>query len=228
MATWGHMSLLDSNSPVMEQLNFFHDHTLLILLLITISIGGLMISLLTKTFTDLSNTSGHTMEFFWTVIPAMVLIFVALPSLRMLYLLDELGGPSISIKAIGHQWFWSYEYPDFKNIEFDSYMIPTNELEMNGFRLLDVDNRVILPIHSRIRIIVSALDVLHSWTIPTLGVKVDATPGRLNQLFTYMNRSGLFFGQCSEICGANHSFMPIVVESVPAWEFLQWAYSKKN
>lgn len=124
---------------------------------------------------------GQLIEIIWTILPAIILLFIALPSLRLLYLLDEINEPSVTLKRIGHQWYWSYEYSDFNNIEFDSYIIPTNELITDGFRLLDVDNRVVLPINSQIRILVTAADVIHSWTVPALGVKVDGTPGRLNQ-----------------------------------------------
>lgn len=154
--------------------------------------------------------------------PAITLIFIALPSLKLLYLLDELNNPLLSIKSIGHQWYWSYEYTDFKSIEFDSYIIPANELNLNSFRLLDVDNRIVLPYNSQIRIIVTAADVLHSWTIPALSVKIDATPGRLNQISFLINRAGLFFGQCSEICGANHRFIPIVLERISPNFFIKW------
>lgn len=222
MATWGHISLLDRNSPLIEQLNFFHDHTLLILLLITILVGYIIIILFFNNFTNRFLLSGQTIEIIWTILPAIILLFIAFPSLRLLYLLDEINKPSLTIKTIGHQWYWSYEYSDFKNIEFDSYIIPTNELEENGFRLLDVDNRIILPTNSQIRVIVSAIDVLHSWTVPALGVKIDATPGRLNQTNIFINRSGLYYGQCSEICGVNHSFIPIVIESIPSKYFIQW------
>ena len=228
MATWGNVSLLDRNSPLIEQLNFFHDHTLLILLLITILVGYIIISLFFNNFTNRFLLSGQNIEIIWTILPAVILLFIAFPSLRLLYLLDEINKPSITIKAIGHQWYWSYEYSDFKNIEFDSYIIPSNELNNNGFRLLDVDNRIVLPINSHIRVIVSAIDVLHSWTIPSLGVKIDATPGRLNQTNLYINRSGLFFGQCSEICGVNHRFIPIVIESIPSKNFIKWIFNNKN
>nr|BAG75132.1 cytochrome c oxidase subunit II [Culicoides humeralis] len=221
MATWGEIFLLDSGSPVMEQLNFFHDHSLMILLLITVFVSYVMISMLFNQFADRHLLDGDSVESIWTIIPAIILIFIGLPSLRLLYLLDELSSPSMTIKTIGHQWYWSYEYSDFKEIEFDSYMIPSAELQSNGFRLLDVDHRIVLPTYTQIRMIVSAADVLHSWTIPTLGVKVDATPGRLNQTNLYMVRSGLFFGQCSEICGVNHSFMPIVIEAIPIKPFIK-------
>nr|ABB83946.1 cytochrome oxidase II [Simulium tuberosum] len=222
MATWSNLGLQDSASPLMEQLNFFHDHTLLILIMITILVGYLMFMLFFNKFTNRFLLHGQTIEIIWTILPAIVLMFIALPSLRILYLLDEINSPAITLKTIGHQWYWSYEYSDFLNLEFDSYMVPTNELETNGFRLLDVDNRIVLPMNTQIRILVTAAVVLHSWTVPALGVKVDGTPGRLNQTNFLMNRPGLFFGQCSEICGANHSFMPIVLESSPTNYFIKW------
>nr|AAA93542.2 cytochrome oxidase subunit 2 [Anopheles quadrimaculatus A] len=228
MATWANLGLQDSSSPLMEQLNFFHDHTLLILTMITILVGYIMGMLMFNQFTNRYLLHGQTIEIIWTVLPAIILMFIALPSLRLLYLMDEINTPSITLKSVGHQWYWSYEYSDFLNLEFDSYMIPTNELETNGFRLLDVDNRVVLPVNNQIRILVTATDVLHSWTVPSLGVKVDATPGRLNQLNFLINRPGLFFGQCSEICGANHSFMPIVIESIPMNYFIKWITNMTN
>lgn len=229
MATWSNFNLQDRNSPIIEQLNFFHDHTLLILLIITIIVRYLIIILFFNKLTNRFLLHGQTIEIIWTIIPAIILIFIALPSLRLLYLLDEINNPSISLKTIGHQWYWRYEYSDFSNIEFDSYIIPNNEILENSFRLLDVDNRIILPSNNQIRILVSAADVLHSWTIPSLGIKVDATPGRLNQTNFIINRTGLFFGQCSEICGANHSFIPIVIERIPSKYFIKWVnYSLKN
>lgn len=228
MATWGNTYLQDSNSPLIEQLNFFHDHTLLIILLITVLVGYIIIILFFNKFTNRFLLHGQLIEIIWTILPAIILLFIAFPSLRLLYLLDETYKPRLTLKSIGHQWYWSYEYSDFKNIEFDSYIIPTNELEENNFRLLDVDNRIILPLNTQIRVIVTAADVLHSWTVPSLGVKVDATPGRLNQTNIFINRPGLFFGQCSEICGANHSFIPIVIERVKSNDFIKWINSIEN
>nr|AFU50231.1 cytochrome c oxidase subunit II [Copelatus sp. MJTNT-2012] len=222
MATWSNLNLQDSASPLMEQLTFFHDHTLMILTMITILVGYLMFSLFFNKYINRYLLEGQTIEVIWTILPAIILVFIALPSLRLLYLLDEISNPWLTLKSIGHQWYWSYEYSDFKKLEFDSYMIPINELNIDSFRLLDVDNRVVLPFNSQVRILVSAMDVLHSWTVPALGVKVDATPGRLNQTNFFINRPGLFYGQCSEICGANHSFMPIVIESVPTNIFIKW------
>nr|YP_010716022.1 cytochrome c oxidase subunit II [Lophosia angusticauda]WDE75727.1 cytochrome c oxidase subunit II [Lophosia angusticauda] len=222
MPTWSNLSLQNSSSPLMEQLAFFHDHTLLILVMITSMVTYMMFMLFFNKYINRYLLHGQTIEIIWTIMPAIILLFIAMPSLRLLYLLDEIDEPSITLKTIGHQWYWSYEYSDFKNIEFDSYMTPTNELPMEGFRLLDVDNRTIIPLNSQIRILVTAADVIHSWTIPSLGVKVDGTPGRLNQTNFYIKRPGLFYGQCSEICGANHSFMPIVLESIPINNFIKW------
>nr|AQM57892.1 cytochrome c oxidase subunit II [Dendrolimus kikuchii] len=222
MATWSNLNLQNGASPLMEQIIFFHDHTLIILIMITILVSYLMINLFFNNYINRFLLEGQMIELIWTILPAITLIFIALPSLRLLYLLDELNNPLITLKSIGHQWYWSYEYSDFFNVEFDSYMIPSNELSSNGFRLLDVDNRIVLPLNNQIRIMVTATDVIHSWTIPALGVKVDANPGRLNQTNFFLNRPGLFFGQCSEICGANHSFMPIVIESVPINNFIKW------
>nr|ADF65620.1 cytochrome c oxidase subunit II [Vietnamella dabieshanensis] len=228
MATWSNLGFQDSNSPLMEQLTFFHDHTLLILVMITTLVGYFMLTLFFNSYTNRYLLEGQMIEVIWTILPAITLIFIALPSLRLLYLLDEIQYPSLTLKTIGHQWYWSYEYSDFLDLEFDSYMIPTNDLSDNMFRLLEVDNRAVLPMKAQIRILITAADVLHSWALPSLGVKVDAMPGRLNQTSFLMNRPGLFYGQCSEICGANHSFMPIVLESVPAPNFLSWVAKSNN
>nr|ABY55862.1 cytochrome oxidase subunit II [Pterostichus lanei] len=228
MATWSNLNLQDSNSPLMEQLTFFHDHTLMILVMITMLVGYLMMTLYYNKYINRYLLEGQMIEVIWTILPAITLVFIALPSLQLLYLLDEVSNPLITLKSIGHQWYWSYEYSDFKKLEFDSYLIPINEMNDNNFRLLDVDNRIILPFNTQIRMLVTANDVIHSWTIPALGVKIDATPGRLNQTNFFMNRSGLFYGQCSEICGANHSFMPIVIESVPTNTFMKWISKTEN
>nr|AAY16815.1 cytochrome c oxidase subunit II [Phrynus sp. AH-2005] len=222
MSTWSTLSFQDSASPLMEQMIFFHDHTMIILILITILITFMISSILLNSFMNRFLLEGQEIETFWTLAPGLLLIFIAFPSLRLLYLLDESLNPMITIKVLAHQWYWSYEYSDFPNIEFDSYMIPQNESELWNFRLLDVDNRTTLPINIPIRFLITSDDVIHSWAMPSMGMKMDAVPGRLNQSFTSINRSGLFFGQCSEICGANHSFMPIVIESIPLKSFVQW------
>nr|YP_010946546.1 cytochrome c oxidase subunit II [Episymploce wulingensis]UYS78261.1 cytochrome c oxidase subunit II [Episymploce wulingensis]WGO57264.1 cytochrome c oxidase subunit II [Episymploce wulingensis] len=222
MTTWANMNLQDSASPIMEQLIYFHDHALMIILMILAVVSYMMILLFNNKFINRLLLEGQMIEVAWTIAPAIILIFIALPSLRLLYLMDEINNPSVTLKTIGHQWYWSYEYSDFLKVEFDSYMIPQNEMKSNDFRLLDVDNRAALPMNTFIRIIITAADVLHSWTVPSLGVKADATPGRLNQTSFLINRPGLFYGQCSEICGANHSFMPIVIESISINKFINW------
>nr|YP_010230036.1 cytochrome c oxidase subunit II [Diaphanosoma excisum]QST19918.1 cytochrome c oxidase subunit 2 [Diaphanosoma excisum] len=222
MSTWLQFGFQDSASPLMEQLIFFHDHAMLILIMIMTLVGYFMITLTTNQLVNRYLLDGQMIEIIWTVFPALILVTIALPSLRLLYLIDEVTEPALTVKTIGHQWYWSYEYSDFGNIEFDSYMIPEDSLEVGGFRLLEVDNRVILPYLTQIRLLISAADVIHSWTVPGLGIKADAVPGRLNQLNLLFNRPGVFYGQCSEICGANHSFMPISVESIKPDEFLKW------
>nr|AIT58453.1 cytochrome c oxidase subunit 2 [Coptotermes frenchi]AIT58489.1 cytochrome c oxidase subunit 2 [Coptotermes frenchi]AIT58533.1 cytochrome c oxidase subunit 2 [Coptotermes frenchi] len=223
MTTWLNMSLQDGASPIMEQLVFFHDHVLMIMLMITTTVSYMMITLIRNKQTSRFMLEGQMIETTWTIAPAIILVFIAMPSLRLLYLMDEVHNPALTLKAVGHQWYWSYEYSDFTKLEFDSYMIPQEEQQESTFRLLDTDNRIVLPMNSPIRMIVTAADVLHSWTIPSLGVKTDATPGRLNQVSFSINRPGILYGQCSEICGANHSFMPITIESVPAKYFINWA-----
>nr|YP_008854786.1 cytochrome c oxidase subunit II [Cherax cainii]AHA59368.1 cytochrome c oxidase subunit 2 [Cherax cainii]CDN96580.1 cytochrome c oxidase subunit 2 [Cherax cainii] len=222
MPTWGSLGLQDSASPLMEQLMYFHDHTMFILILITTLVGYIMVNSVFNLLINRFLLENQEIEIIWTILPAIILIFIAMPSLRLLYLLDETNNSSITIKTIGHQWYWSYEYSDFLNIEFDSYMMPYDPMSNSNFRLLDVDNRVPIPFNTQIRLIISAADVIHSWTIPSLGVKADAIPGRLNQISFLINRPGLFYGQCSEICGANHSFMPILIESISVDSFLSW------
>nr|YP_009387932.1 cytochrome c oxidase subunit II [Aquatica wuhana]ART65573.1 cytochrome c oxidase subunit II [Aquatica wuhana] len=222
MATWMNMNSQDSISPLMEQLTFFHDHTMMILVMITLIVVYIIISVMINKYVNRLLLEGQMIELIWTITPSITLIFIALPSLQLLYLLDEINLPLVTVKSMGHQWYWSYELSDFKKAEFDSYMIPSNEQSNFSFRLLEVDNRLVLPVNTQIRMMISSSDVIHSWTIPSSSVKIDATPGRLNQTTFFMNRIGVFFGQCSEICGTNHSFMPIVVESILPKYFIEW------
>nr|YP_009521622.1 cytochrome c oxidase subunit II [Anoplolepis gracilipes]AXP85343.1 cytochrome c oxidase subunit II [Anoplolepis gracilipes] len=224
MNTWM-ISLQNSNSPTYDMMIFFHDFTMMILIFITLLILFIMISMINNKFTNRFMLQGHTIELIWTIFPMFILIFIAIPSIKILYLTDEMFNNKVTLKSIGHQWYWSYELSDFLNIEFDSFMIPTNELTSNEFRLLDVDNRCVLPYNYPIRILTTSMDVIHAWTVPSLGIKMDSTPGRLNQSMLIMNRPGLFFGQCSEICGMNHSFMPIVIESTNFFNFKNWLLS---
>ena len=228
MATWSKLGLQDASSPIMEELIYFHDYTLIILILITILVIYGLVSIINSSFTNRYFLEGHELETLWTIIPAITLIFIALPSLQLLYLMDEVNAPFLTIKAIGHQWYWRYEYSDYNDIEFDSYMIPTEDIEKGNPRLLEVDNRLILPFNRPIRVLISSADVLHSWAVPSLGIKMDAVPGRLKQSSFIIKKTGLFFGQCSEICGANHRFMPIVIEAIPFKKFEEWIFNNKK
>nr|YP_009442186.1 cytochrome c oxidase subunit II [Calophya californica]ATN42475.1 cytochrome c oxidase subunit 2 [Calophya californica] len=214
---WFKMSFYDTASPLMEQLIMFHDYTMLIIMSILSLVSFIMFKMIYNKFYSNTILENQIIELIWTLIPTIILSFIALPSLQLLYMMDELNNPMLTIKIMGHQWYWSYEYNDFKNIQFDSYMTSDST-----FRLLEVDNNTPIPLMCQIRLITSSEDVLHSWTVPALGVKMDATPGRLNQISLFVNRSGKYFGQCSEICGANHSFMPIVLDIIPSKFFISW------
>nr|YP_009648537.1 cytochrome c oxidase subunit II [Ectomomyrmex javanus]QCE31824.1 cytochrome c oxidase subunit II [Ectomomyrmex javanus] len=219
------LSLQNSNSPIFDMMIFFHDFTMIIMIFIIMMIFYIMNSFMFNKFINRFLLQEHSIELIWTIIPMFILIFIAIPSIKILYLTDEINSTNLTIKSIGHQWYWSYEYTNFFNIEFNSYMISSNELNINEFRLLDVDNRCIIPFNYPIRIITTSSDVIHAWTIPSLGIKMDSTPGRLNQSLLFMYRPGLYFGQCSEICGLNHSFMPIVIESTNMNYFINWINS---
>nr|ALJ10672.1 cytochrome c oxidase subunit II [Pseudoeurycea orchimelas] len=215
----------DAASPIMEELLHFHDHALMAVFLISTLVLYIITAMMSTKLTNTNAMDAQEIEMVWTIMPAVILIVIALPSLRILYLMDEVNNPHLTVKAIGHQWYWSYEFTNYENLTFDSYMIPTQDLLPGQFRLLEVDNRMIVPMESPIRVLVSAEDVLHSWAIPSMGIKTDAIPGRLNQTTFISSRPGVFYGQCSEICGANHSFMPIVVEATPLSQFQKWSSS---
>jgi cytochrome c oxidase subunit 2 len=172
------------------------------------------------------------LEIIWTILPILILIFIAIPSFVLLYSMDEIISPILTLKAIGHQWYWSYEYSNIIfysliNIEFDSYMVSTNDLKLGEFRLLTVDNEVVLPINLNLRIITTSIDVLHSWSVNSLGVKMDAVPGRLSQIIIFIKRSGIFYGQCSELCGVNHGFMPIVIKAIRYDDYIKYIWDSE-
>jgi cytochrome c oxidase subunit 2 len=214
MPIWIAITFQDRNSPLIEHLSFFHDHTIIIITSITIIIAYLLLSSVSRNFFSRRDRENQEIELFWTSLPVGILIFIAIPSLKILYITDELTNPSLTLKTIGHQWFWRYEYSEIDKLQFDSY-IATDESP----RLIQTSNHIVLPRKTPIRLIVRSTDVIHSWTIPSLGIKADAIPGRLNQLFILINRIGLLSGQCREICGANHSFIPITISSLPVEEF---------
>jgi len=230
--------LQDPASPVFEGMIFFHNYLFFFLILIGFLVFWLLFvtifSFNTSANSDKSQIFTHSslLEILWTILPAIVLLIIAAPSFSLLYSLDESIDPTITIKVIGHQWYWSYEYSDYVTSEqgssfnFDSYMLTTNDLEKGAFRLLEVDQRILLPVNTHIRALVTAADVLHSWAIPSFGVKIDACPGRLSQGSLFFKREGMFYGQCSEICGVNHGFMPIVIHGVSVDHYTNWITQK--
>nr|YP_626676.1 cytochrome c oxidase subunit II [Hynobius chinensis]ABC56089.1 cytochrome c oxidase subunit 2 [Hynobius chinensis] len=225
MAHPSQLGFQDAASPIMEELLHFHDHALMAVFLISTLVLYIITIMMTTKLTNTNAMDAQEIEMVWTIMPAIILIVIALPSLRILYLMDEINDPHLTVKAIGHQWYWSYEFTNYEDLMFDSYMMPTQDLLPGQFRLLEVDNRMVVPMESPIRMLISAEDVLHSWAIPSMGIKTDAIPGRLNQTTFIASRPGVYYGQCSEICGANHSFMPIVVEATPLNYFQSWSSS---
>jgi cytochrome c oxidase subunit 2 len=220
----------DSGTKIMEGIINLHNWILFYLIIISIFVSWFLIVTINE-FNSHKNPisyrklkDGTLIEVIWTITPALILITIALPSFKLLYLMDEILDPTITVKAIGRQWYWEYEYSDYISPElaFESYMIPTDSLEEGQLRLLEVDNRLILPSDTSIRVIVTAADVLHAWAVPSLGVKMDCVPGRLNQTSIYVKRNGVYYGQCSELCGVQHGFMPIVLEVVNINDYINW------
>lgn len=234
---WG-LYFQDSAAPQMEGLVELHDNIMFYLIVILFGVGWILTSVVVNYASDKSPIShkylnhGTLIELIWTITPALILILIAFPSFKLLYLMDEVSDPAMTVMAEGHQWYWSYQYSDFlnednENIEFDSYMIPEEDLENGSLRMLEVDNRVIIPELTHVRFVITAADVIHSFASPALGIKCDAYPGRLNQVSVLVNREGVFYGQCSEICGILHSSMPIVIESVSIEKFIAWLESQQ-
>lgn len=227
---WG-VRLQDSASPNQEGIHELYDHIMFYLALIL----GLVSYILYVIVWDFKDNKfaykylrhGQTLEIVWTIFPAIILLLIAFPSFILLYLCDEVLTPAMTIKVVGLQWYWKYEYSDFisdkgETIEYESYIIPDDMLEDGQIRLLDTDTSIIVPVDTHVRFIVTANDVLHSFTIPSLGIKIDAAPGRLNQVSALIQRTGVYYGQCSELCGVNHALMPIKIECVPINEFIEW------
>ena len=227
----------DAASPIMEGIISFHHDVMFLMIIIMIFVFWMLMRILylfhaSKNPTPEKFTNHTVLEIVWTIIPSIILIFIAIPSFALLYAMDEIVDPAMTLKVNGHQWYWSYEYSDYNirsgddadesadSIAFDSYLVAADDLEKGELRLLEVDNRVLIPTETHVRVLVTSSDVLHSWAVPALGVKVDACPGRLNQTSFFAKREGVFFGQCSELCGVNHGFMPIVVEAVPLSKFI--------
>jgi len=224
-------------TPVAEGIIIFHNLLMIPLITIAIFVFWLLIQCLKRynIYTNKHTVDNFThatgLEITWTIIPALILAGIAAPSFSLLYCMDEMLKPHITFKVIGHQWYWSYEFSDYirfskkgLNFTFDSYMVSTDDLksQLKPIRLLEVDNRLILPEYVHIRALISSSDVLHSWAVPSFGIKVDACPGRLNETSLFINFEGVYFGQCSELCGINHGFMPIAIEVTTLNRFKLW------
>lgn len=233
---WG-LFFQDNATPQMEGLEELHNNIMFYLAVILFAVSWIMVSTVLnyrKNKARISNkyvNHGTLVELIWTISPALILILIAFPSFKLLYLMDEVIDPSLVIYGEGHQWYWSYQYPDFTNteedyVEYDSYIVPESDLEKGQLRMLEVDNRVVIPELTHTRFVVAGADVIHSYACPSLGIKSDAYPGRLNQSSVYLNREGTYNGQCSEICGILHSSMPISIQSVSLRKFLFWLYEQ--
>lgn len=233
-ATPWQLGFQDPATPIAEGIIHFHHDLRFIRLLVVTFVGYRRARCLHHFRADRNPVPstvvhGSVIEVVWTIIPALILVLIAIPSFALLYAIDEIVDPALTLKVVGHQWYWSYEYSDYEGdspIEFDSYRVPDSDLEEGNLRLLEVDNRVVLPVDTHVRLIVTAADVLHCWTVPSFGVKIDACPGRLNQVSVFVKRIGTFYGQCSEICGTNHAFRPIAVDVVSLPDYVSWVEAK--
>ncbi len=216
MSLWGQILLQDGGTKLIKSIAWLHDHAIVLVALIIVGVGYFILTLSANRLSCRTMLEGGAWSCLFTIIPFILLFCLAVPSLCILYIIDNPGNPQLTLKALGHQWYWSYEYGDFSDFTIDSYMTPTRSLNIGEYRLLEVDHRACLPLGIDRRIIVRSLDVIHSLAVPSLGLKVDAIPGRLNQITVSPKKAGVFYGRCSEICGVNHAFMPICVEVIPA------------
>ena len=233
---WG-LNLREAFSPVMAEMVSFHNALIWLIVIISLFVLALLVIIVvkfnTKANPKASKTTHNTfIEIAWTAIPVLILVVMAVPSFKLLYKSDVVPEAHMTVKAIGHQWYWSYEYPDHGNFTYDAWLVQDKE-DMEGedrpfTRLLTTDTRVVVPVGKVIRVQMTSTDVLHSWAVPSLGVKKDAVPGRLNELWFEADREGIFYGQCSELCGTNHGFMPIEVHAVSEEEFLAWVEDSKE
>jgi cytochrome c oxidase subunit 2 len=229
---WG-INFQPSASAVQEHIHKFHTLLLWIIIPIVVFVSGLLLYVMlrfnAKRNPVPSKTSHNTLiEIIWTAIPVLILVVIAVPSFRLLYYEGKIVDPELTVKVTGHQWYWQYTYPDNGDIDFDSNIIADADLkpEQRVNRLLEVDNQMVVPVDTNIRIISTAADVLHSWAVPSLGVKKDSVPGRLNETWFKANKEGVYYGQCSEICGVGHGFMPIAVKVVSKDAFAAWVKAK--
>lgn len=227
------INLQEAASPIMHELHNFHNFLLVIVTSIVAFVLFLIIYVAIK-FNAKANpipasfTHNITLEIIWTVIPIIILVIIAIPSFRILKMEEHSPKPDLIIKVVGSQWYWSYSYPDNNGIEFDSRMIENKDLKTGQLRLLEVDNRIIVPQGKVIKFLITASDVIHSFAVPALGIKMDAVPGKVNETWTKIDKKGVYYGQCSELCGVNHGFMPIAIEVVSEEEFNSWIEEAKT
>ncbi len=227
------MNFQPAATPVMEKITEFHNLLLTVEVGIVIFVLALMLIIIFK-FNAKSNpepskvTHNTPLEVIWTVIPIVILIIFSVPSMKLLFFMDKAQNPEMTLKIVGHQWYWSYQYPDHGGFEFDSNMIPDEEIKPGQRRLLDVDNQVVLPANTEVRLLMTSEDVIHNWAIPAFGVKLDTVPGRTNETWVKVTKPGTYYGQCSELCGVNHGFMPVAVKVVSKDEFKQWVTKAKK
>jgi cytochrome c oxidase subunit 2 len=231
-APW-QLGMQEPGSPVKVYIEWFHDLLLWIITLITIFVLGLLVFAIVR-FRASANPSptrtAHNtlLEVAWTAIPVLILVVIAIPSFKLLYLGDRTHDAEMTLKVVGHQWYWSYEYPDHGDLKFDSYMIPESDIKPGQKRLLEVDNRLVVPAGTNIRLLFAGTDVIHSWFVPSLGVQIYAMPGRLNESWVNVTKPGVYYGQCNQICGINHAYMPIAVEALSKEDFARWVEDAKK
>jgi cytochrome c oxidase subunit 2 len=233
LSTPWQMNLQPAASPVMEKVHDFHY------LLLVIQVGIVLLVLAIMAYVCFrfnakrnpvpSKTTHNTLlEVVWTAVPIVILVIIAIPGMRLLYFHDRAHDYEMTLKVTGHQWYWTYSYPDQGEFEFDSIMIPDDDLQEGQPRLLTVDNRVVLPVDTNIQVLITADDVIHNWAVPALGMKIDAVPGRTNERWVRIDKEGTYYGMCSELCGVNHGFMPIQVEAVSKEAFAEWVKQAKE
>ena len=227
------MNLQPAYSPVMERIHDFHNLLLFIQVVIVILVLGIMVWVFIKYNAKANPTPSKTvhnttLEIIWTAVPIVILVVIAVPSMKLLYYADKTHDAEMTLKVVGHQWYWSYGYPDHGDFEFDSFIVADDDLEAGQPRLLTVDNSVVLPVNTNVRVLITTDDVIHNWAIPSLGLKTDATPGRTNETWVRINEEGDYYGMCSELCGVNHGFMPIHVRAVSKEAFAEWVVQAKE
>lgn len=217
----------EAHSPIMEQMDSFHDFLLWVIFAISVFVLVLLLYTIVR-FREKANpnptktTHNTLIEILWTVIPVVILFVIGFFSLPLLYATDDVSDADVTVKVIGRQWYWSYEYPDHGDFTFDAFMVPENELKAGQPRLLATDENLVLPVGKKIRVLVTSSDVLHAFAMPAFGSKVDAVPGRTNETWFQIDEPGVYYGQCSELCGAGHAFMPLAIQAVPEAEFNAW------